>query len=85
MLRIEESNEIFPEVFAPVNRNQYLLKTKEFSTLITVICTIFCAKNISFVKYFLWPDFTLSRGLAKRTPVYECRGRVFKAHSNHRE
>ena len=36
-------------------------------TLITVICTIFCAKNISFVKYFLWPDFTLPRGLAEST------------------
>ena len=41
-------------------------------TLITVICTIFCAKNISLVKYFLWPDFTLPRGLAERTSVYKC-------------
>ena len=54
-------------------------------TLITVICTICCAENISFVKYFLWPDFTLPRGLAESTSVSERRGRVFEAHSKHRE
>ena len=54
-------------------------------TLITAIYTIFCAENISFVKYFLWPNFTLPRGLAESTSVYERRGRVFEARSKHRE
>ena len=54
-------------------------------TLITAICTIFCAENISFVKYFLWADFTLPRGLAESTSVYERRGRVFEARSKQRE
>ena len=46
---------------------------------------IFLRKNINYVKYFLLPDFTLPRGLAENTSVCKRRGRVFEAHSKHRE
>ena len=41
----------------------------------------FCANNISFVKFFLWPNFTLPHGLAESTSVYKRRGCVFEARS----
>ena len=52
---------------------------------LTLTCTMFCTKNIRFVKYFLWPDFTLPCGLAESTSVNKRRGRVFEAHLKHRE
>ena len=62
-----------------INSETMFQQKDDTLTLITVICTIFCAQNISCVKYFLCPVFTLPHGLVERTSVYKRRGCVFKA------